>query len=84
MANRILPALLLCALTGLGPALAQDNILVMARSADTTGLDPHTQTAFASHRLLELIYEPLVELDAQLNIVRRWPKAGPSTRTPPR
>jgi peptide/nickel transport system substrate-binding protein len=53
------------------PALAQDgnNTLVMARSADATGLDPHTQTAFASFRLLELIYEPLVNLDADLNIV---------------
>lgn len=53
------------------PGLAQDssNTLVMARSADTTGLDPHTQTAFASFRLLELIYEPLVNLDPDLNII---------------
>ena len=53
------------------PALAQgdSNILIVARAADTTGLDPHTQTAFASLRLLELIYEPLVTLDADLNIV---------------
>jgi peptide/nickel transport system substrate-binding protein len=45
------------------------NVLIMARAADTTGLDPHTQTAFASFRLLELIYEPLVNLDAELNVV---------------
>ncbi len=34
----------------LSPIAAQDggNILIMARAADTTGLDPHTQTAFAS------------------------------------
>jgi peptide/nickel transport system substrate-binding protein len=52
------------------PGLAQgDNVLIMARAADTTGLDPHTQTAFASFRLLELIYEPLVTSDADLNIV---------------
>ncbi len=53
------------------PTLAQDNsnILIMARATDATGLDPHTQTAFASFRLLELIYEPLVELDADLNLV---------------
>ncbi|MCY4024029.1 MAG: ABC transporter substrate-binding protein [Anaerolineaceae bacterium] len=73
MTKRLFPLLLLLvALTplgGLGPALAQDNVLVMARSADTTGLDPHTRTAFASYRLLELIYEPLVELDAELNII---------------
>ncbi|RMF78231.1 MAG: ABC transporter substrate-binding protein [Chloroflexi bacterium] len=50
--------------------LAQDdNVLIMARAADATGLDPHTQTAFASLRLLELIYEPLVTLDADLNII---------------
>jgi peptide/nickel transport system substrate-binding protein len=45
------------------------DVLVVARTADATGLDPHTQTAFASLRLLELIYEPLVNLDANLNII---------------
>lgn len=43
--------------------------LRMAWSQDATGLDPHTQTAFSSLRLLELIYEPLVRLDADLNVV---------------
>jgi peptide/nickel transport system substrate-binding protein len=43
--------------------------LRMAWSQDATGLDPHKQTAFSSIRLLELIYEPLVRLDAQLNVV---------------
>jgi peptide/nickel transport system substrate-binding protein len=55
-----------------GAVAAQDdssNVLVMARAADATGLDPHTQTAFASFRLLELIYEPLVQLDADLAVV---------------
>lgn len=65
----LMTALLLVAL----PTLAQDaptgNTLVMARAVDATGLDPHTQTAFASFRLLELIYEPLVELDPELNVV---------------
>ncbi|ODT79764.1 MAG: ABC transporter substrate-binding protein [Pelagibacterium sp. SCN 64-44] len=42
--------------------------LRMAWSQDATGLDPHKQTAFSSLRLLELIYEPLVRLDAQLNV----------------
>ena len=41
----------------------------MAWSQDATGLDPHKQTAFSSLRLLELIYEPLVRLDADLNVV---------------
>lgn len=58
------------ALGGLLPAQAQQsNILIMARAADTTGLDPHTQTAFASLRLLELVYESLVNLDENLNII---------------
>ena len=43
--------------------------LHMAWSQDATGLDPHTQTAFSSLRLLELIYEPLVRLDENLQIV---------------
>ncbi len=43
--------------------------LRMAWSQDATGLDPHKQTAFASLRLLELIYEPLVMLDASLDVV---------------
>ncbi len=43
--------------------------LRMAWSQDATGLDPHKQTAFASIRLLELIYEPLVRLDKDLQIV---------------
>ena len=41
----------------------------MAWAQDATGLDPHKQTAFSSLRLLELIYEPLVRLDAALNVV---------------
>jgi len=52
------------------PAAAQgDNTLIMARAVDATGLDPHTQTAFASLRLLELIYEPLIQADENLNLV---------------
>jgi peptide/nickel transport system substrate-binding protein len=43
--------------------------LRMAWSQDATGLDPHKQTAFSSLRLLELIYEPLVRLDNDLNVV---------------
>lgn len=43
--------------------------LKMAWSQDATGLDPHKQTAFSSIRLLELLYEPLVRLDADAKIV---------------
>ena len=51
------------------PAMAQGgNTLIMARAVDSTGLDPHTQTAFASLALLNMIYEPLVISDHDLNI----------------
>jgi len=60
---------LLTVLVGTVSAQESDNVLIMARAADTTGLDPHTQTAFASFRLLELIYEPLVNLDENLNVI---------------
>lgn len=49
------------------PAYAAE--LRMAWSQDATGLDPHKQTAFSSLRLLELVYEPLVRLDPELNVV---------------
>ena len=42
--------------------------LRMAWAQDATGLDPHKQTAFSSLRLLELVYDPLVRLDAQYNV----------------
>ncbi len=65
----LISALLMVAL----PALAQDtptgNVLVMARAADAAGLDPHLQPAFASLRLLEQIYEPLVKLDTDLTVI---------------
>ena len=52
------------------PTAAQDGgTLVWAREVDAQGLDPHTQTAFSSLRLLDLIYEPLVRTDAELNII---------------
>ena len=53
---------------GQTPAHAEGNTLVMAWATDATGLDPHKQTAFASLRLLELVYEPLVTLNAALEI----------------
>src|SRR3546814_12845449 len=48
---------------------AQAANLRMAWSQDATGLDPHAQTAFSSLRLLELIYEPLVRNDTNLDVV---------------
>ncbi|MCR9058414.1 MAG: ABC transporter substrate-binding protein, partial [Rhodobacteraceae bacterium] len=43
--------------------------LKVAWSQDATGLDPHKQTAFSSIRFLELMYEPLVRLDKDAEIV---------------
>ncbi|GAB4524797.1 MAG: ABC transporter substrate-binding protein [Anaerolineae bacterium] len=53
-----------------GAVMAQSDgsTLIVARATDATGLDPHTQTAFASLRLLELIYEPLILTDQELNL----------------
>lgn len=71
MRKGLIVCLLVLSILSMGVAAAQEdgNVLIMARAADTTGLDPHTQTAFASFRLLELIYEPLVNPDAELNVV---------------
>ncbi|MEZ4729082.1 MAG: ABC transporter substrate-binding protein [Caldilineaceae bacterium] len=43
-------------------------ILIAARAADAKGLDPHKQTAFSSFRVVEQIYDPLLALDAELNV----------------
>ncbi|HTJ58681.1 MAG TPA: ABC transporter substrate-binding protein [Devosiaceae bacterium] len=48
---------------------AEAATLRLAWAQDATGLDPQKQTAFSSLRLLELIYEPLVQLDPKLNVV---------------
>ena len=65
-------------------AKAEGNTLVMAWATDATGLDPHKQTAFASIRLLELVYEPLVTLDADLQIqpalAESWSFSNDGTR----
>src|SRR6185437_13984700 len=67
----LLAGVALAALLGTGtfalPATAAT--LRMAWSQDATGLDPHKQTAFSSLRLLELIYEPLVQSDANLALI---------------
>jgi peptide/nickel transport system substrate-binding protein len=66
----LMGALLVMAVGVAMPGAAQgNNTLIMARAVDATGLDPHLQTAFASLRLVDLIYEPLVRTDADLNII---------------
>jgi peptide/nickel transport system substrate-binding protein len=71
LAGRHLSGIALAVLVGaIGLAApAEAARLRMAWSQDATGLDPHKQTAFSSIRLIELIYEPLVRLDADLKIV---------------
>ena len=68
--QKLLTGLALTAMLGVGVLAlpAQAATLRMAWSQDATGLDPHKQTAFSSLRLLELVYEPLVRLDAQYNV----------------
>jgi len=70
-ATKLLAGAALTALIATAPVLSPANAatLRMAWSQDATGLDPHKQTAFSSLRLLELVYEPLVQLDARLQVV---------------
>jgi len=51
------------------PAPKSGGILIAARAADAKGLDPHKQTAFSSFRVLDLIYDPLLALDKDMNVV---------------
>ncbi len=60
-------AVLMGATALVAPATAEN--VKVAWSQDATGLDPHKQTAFSSIRFLELMYEPLVRLDPDANIV---------------
>lgn len=48
---------------------AAGGTLVVARTGDITGLDPHTATAFQTIQALELVHGTLVRLDETLNIV---------------
>ncbi|HBF32257.1 ABC transporter substrate-binding protein [Rhizobium sp.] len=67
--RKLMACIALAAVVGASAAPAFATTLKMAWSQDATGLDPHKQTAFSSIRLLELIYEPLVRLDADLKVV---------------
>jgi len=73
LAKRHLAGIAMAACVGLGALAsaspAEAAKLRMAWAQDATGLDPAKQTAFSSLRLLELIYEPLVRLDADLKII---------------
>lgn len=59
-----LSALVLVAIGGEVPEYGGK--LILARTQDVVGLDPHTATAHASHRVFELVYNRLVGLDKDL------------------
>jgi peptide/nickel transport system substrate-binding protein len=69
LTRTLLSGITLAAMLGIATVSTQAATLHMAWSQDATGLDPHKQTAFSSLRLLELIYEPLVRVDASLQII---------------
>ena len=69
LTRTLLSGITLAAMLGITTVSTQAATLHMAWSQDATGLDPHKQTAFSSLRLLELIYEPLVRVDASLQII---------------
>lgn len=48
------------------PVAAADDTLIVAMAADMTGLDPHLQTAFTSHKVLDMIHGKLVEVDEKM------------------
>lgn len=43
--------------------------LVVARTGDITGLDPHVATAFQTVQALDLVHGTLVQLDPELNVI---------------
>jgi peptide/nickel transport system substrate-binding protein len=71
LTKRLLTGITMAAMLGIAAVSTPVDAasLRMAWAQDATGLDPHKQTAFPSLRLLELVYEPLVRLDAKLQIV---------------
>ncbi|KUK66909.1 MAG: ABC-type dipeptide transport system, periplasmic component [Mesotoga infera] len=48
---------------------ASDNVLVMAIETEPVGFDPTLVTAFASHRVLENVYDGLLKYDENMNLV---------------
>ena len=81
LTRTLLSGITVAAMLGMAVVSTQAATLHMAWSQDATGLDPHKQTAFSSLRLLELIYEPLVRVDASLQIIPPSPPPGNSRKT---
>ena len=51
-----------------GDDASTSETLVVARTGDIDNLDPHLATAFQTYQALELVYDTLFELDADLNV----------------
>ncbi len=50
------------------PVFAKGDTLIVAMSADMTGLDPHVQTAFTSGKVLDLLHGKLTEVDENMTV----------------
>src|SRR5918992_4783728 len=53
---------------GTSPTQATGGTVVVGRTGDIDNLDPHLATAFQTIDALEMIYDTLFELDAELSI----------------
>jgi peptide/nickel transport system substrate-binding protein len=63
------PRILIIALTAvLGLGMAQQGTLELAVDSSPAGLDPHVVTAFSSFRIIEMIYDGLLEINADLQL----------------
>ena len=51
-----------------GDGAGASETLVVARTGDIDNLDPYLATAFQTYQALELVYDTLFELDAELNV----------------
>jgi peptide/nickel transport system substrate-binding protein len=51
------------------PAPKRGGTLIIARAEDVSGLDPHKHSSPASLRAIELMYDPLLAFDQNLNII---------------
>ncbi len=62
-----------------GFASESDGILKFGINTDAVGFDPNLVTAFASHRVLENVYEGLLQYDQDMNLI---PALAESFETP--
>lgn len=61
--------LLACMALSLTPAMAEGQVLKYGTEAEPAGLDPHTISHVASLRIMNQMYNQLVDLDDSLNVI---------------